>query len=762
MSTSTLPNRRLRRPTEIAKLVGVELSTLSNWRKRHAADFPKPDSVGKTPLYRLDEIQTWMATRRIPKKFLYVDEPEGTTYGDRMLRNIASAEEKEKEERAVPAPAGLRARRARVSMETLLPLAGRVAGREEDFLWLVLSLLFLLDHHGRGWWHRKIRSTVSQVQPQHFLQELAKAVDKALRDQGVSPTDHLNRLPLLAPKSADLVEVVELCGELETGSYQRLLDEYERVAKLDETAFFTPESVARLMARLALPVESTPSVVLDPYARGGELLAAVTHALAPEANPEIHAHVLNEAAGNLTCMRLSNHHAYAKITVTGMHPWRKSLGTKADSIVVNPPFNSSGVTEEDTRIRWEYATPRSKNLNYTWVQHALACLTKNGRAAVLMPTNANSSANSRERNVREALINDGSVEAVITLPSRLFPTSNAVVSIWLLRRPSAGPILMVDARKAGEKISPKQRALGESAHNTIVNAINAWREDHSTPLDIPMETIRAISINADQAREADFSLNPPDYLRDKPQASKQRFESLATAKQQMTQCLTATHQADSHIPDLDLLELPTLTDRLPDGWTKAPLHTLCTIQAGPTGSRISTKVCSPDGEVPVVAAAHLSHRRIIGESEKKLPQHVADSLHKHRLRAGDILCVRSGKIGHAALVTSAEEGWIFQTNLLRLHDFTDAVDPRYLVAYLSMPALENLIKNRSTTVVPSSGSGALGQLTVVLPPPHEQERIGNVFAAIDDQLQAHQAFIEATAQTRNALANHILGDVPTA
>jgi type I restriction enzyme M protein len=89
-----------------------------------------------------------------------------------------------------------------------------------------------------------------------------------------------------------------------------------------------------------------------------------------------------------------------------------------DVILANPPFNLRDWGPRETGDpRWRYGLPPRTNANFAWLQHIVSCLTQNGRAAVIMPNGA--SVTRSDRDIRAAMTDDGVVEAVISLPSRL-------------------------------------------------------------------------------------------------------------------------------------------------------------------------------------------------------------------------------------------------------------------------------------------------------------------------------------------------------
>jgi type I restriction enzyme M protein len=197
---------------------------------------------------------------------------------------------------------------------------------------------------------------------------------------------------------------------------------------------------------------------------------------------------------------------------------------------------------------------------------------------------------------------------------------------------------------------------------------------------------------------------------------------------------------------------------LPPHWSRRPLTELCQIQAGPSYERLGIDERVVDGPVPIVMPRHLRERRVLAKDAAKTTREMAEKLAKFRLRAGDILCVRSGAQSEPALVDDGQEGWLFGTNLFRLRLFDpECADPAYLLGFLTLPAVLDWIRGRSGgSAVPFISARSLGQLMVSLPPIDEQRHIGSALLAYDEQIAAHRDFVLAAASERTTLAERLM------
>ena len=121
------------------------------------------------------------------------------------------------------------------------------------------------------------------------------------------------------------------------------------------------------------------------------------------------------------------------------------------------------------------------------------------------------------------------------------------------------------------------------------------------------------------------------------------------------------------------------------------------------------------------------------------------TLERYRLQTGDVLWVRTGAMGQTAIVRRGESGWLPHTNLLRLRvTETEELDPAYLLAYLSLAAVQARIRDRSVrSVTTSISSATLGDLGIPLPPLADQQRILSTFQSLDEQTAAIERRLNA-------------------
>lgn len=121
---------------------------------------------------------------------------------------------------------------------------------------------------------------------------------------------------------------------------------------------------------------------------------------------------------------------------------------RAERVFIDPPFNLKVQDQSDLQgdPRWIFGLP-TVNLNFAWVQHAIARLTHDGRAVVVLPSGDLSSGSGRK--IRTELLKQGALEAVIALPRGTYPGMNIAPTLWVLQQPDStsrdAGVLLIDA-----------------------------------------------------------------------------------------------------------------------------------------------------------------------------------------------------------------------------------------------------------------------------------------------------------------------------
>lgn len=503
---------------------------------------------------------------------------------------------------------------------------------------------------------------------------------------------------------------------------------------------FTPRSVVSILVG-TLDIEPG-SVVYDPASRNGELLSAAAQelqALSGIAGTEFRSTALNPEFGAITSMNLELNSIRTQVDVTvpnsipGEQTWRPSR------ILSNPPFNMKAWNAHPER-RWRYGNPPQNNANYAYLQDIVERLPPGGRAGVVMTNAALSSG--REQSIRAGMVDDGCIEALISLPPKLFRGTGIAVTIWLLKPPESpvDEILFIDASGTGCMIDRTLRALGDAEVDELTTIIRKWRSGE--PID---HYTFACSAPLSAIHDAEYNLNPAIYM--KPTPRKVDTKSAEQAVRRLIGILDDEHKsakAADHTVDNLLHELPGIEISPPGEWPMLPLGDICEITPGaPTSD-------DPHGTVPVAKPKNIASGRLVGPTDHVDITQVSRRS-SYRIRRGDILCTRTGTVGRIALASDDQEDWIFGTGLIRIRPLSE-VDATFLSHYLTHPDVQDwFARNAKGSPIQSINAKMLHTLPVQLPPLRDQIVIGRALHTVDEKILAHERIQTTTRELRETL-----------
>jgi type I restriction enzyme M protein len=714
---------------EIARLAQVKRPAVSNWERRHK-DYPRPRLVQGEELFAVEAVLEWLDQRRIASNALLPDERPGATFGERFRRNLAGPAAQLPRDRSA-------ARRGKPTTTDVWRTLERLRGTYDIARYrdLVLSLIYARAQDRDGW--SSVR-TGSRSEATALMTSILSKLGT-----GDAPPPIALNTDVKSP--AELVEfadaaVRDLGG---AGAFRTLLDRFATLERKRGGEFYTPPSVVRVLVD-ALAVKA-PGEIYDPCCGSGEiLLAAALHA----PGLTVHGDALNAEALVLAKMNMTLHGIDARLGRQSIDVLSRpdQPSPRYDYIVANPPFGIRDWSREDPALNesWRYGPPPRGNADFAWLQFVLERLAPGGRAAVVMPAGA-AFRGGRERAIRQAMVGDGCIESVMTLPPMLFYGTAIGVTIWVLRR-SPDPrqeLLLVDATGLGRLTQRGQRELSEEDHGAIRDVLADWRAGV-----IPAhDALPTAVVTAEELSGSDYDLTPGKYANSKAAVrshdGRQGVETLLRELDRLhEQAARADIAVDQLIGRARILESPI--GELPPGWREVSLADISELTAG------AFTRASNDGPVGVVKPRNLIGGAISGTFDR-IDEDMVGKLEGHRLAEGDIVCTRIGMIGRHALVTAAHQGWVCGTGLIRIRP-SEEVDPQYLSDYLkSPPVLDWLTRNSAGSVVPSIKTRVLGTLPVVLPPTEVRVAIGRTLQALSDKTTTYEQIARTTLALRDAL-----------
>ena len=233
---------------------------------------------------------------------------------------------------------------------------------------------------------------------------------------------------------------IDLFGD----AYEYLISNYAANAGKSGGEFFTPQSVSKLIAKLATHNQTKINKIYDPAAGSGSLLL--------QAKKQFDEHIIedgfygqeiNHTTYNLARMNMFLHNVnYDKFDIalgnTLLDPQFEDE-KPFDAIVSNPPYSINWIGNDDPTLindeRFAPAgvlAPKSK-ADFAFVLHALSYLSSKGRAAIVCFPGIFYRGGA-EQKIRKYLIDNNFVETVISLAPNLFYGTSIAVNILVLSK----------------------------------------------------------------------------------------------------------------------------------------------------------------------------------------------------------------------------------------------------------------------------------------------------------------------------------------
>jgi len=279
--------------------------------------------------------------------------------------------------------------------------------------------------------------------------------------------------------------------------------------------FFTPLKVTELVARLAGPKPGDR--ICDPACGSGGLLIQAAKQVG-DRNFALFGHESNGSTWALCRMNMFLH-SFDSARIE----WCDTLNSpllvendrlmKLNCVVANPPFSldkwGAENAENDQYNRfWRGVPPKSKG-DWAFISHMVEiALEKEGRVAVVVPHGV-LFRGAAEGRIRQKMIEENLLDAVIGLPGNLFPTTNIPVAILVFDRSrekggireECKNVLFVDASR--EYVSGKnQNTLSPEHLDRVMRTCKERKE---------VEKYAHVAEFA-EIRENDFNLNIPRYV----------------------------------------------------------------------------------------------------------------------------------------------------------------------------------------------------------------------------------------------------------
>lgn len=278
--------------------------------------------------------------------------------------------------------------------------------------------------------------------------------------------------------------------------------------------YYTPNSIARIIARILAPDPTQNVSLYDPAAGSGTLLLALAHQIGEE-NCTIYSQDISQKSNEFLRLNLILNnlvhslgnviHGDTLLNPAHLNKDKNGLA-QFDYIVSNPPFKTDfsetrdQLADDKYKDRFFAGVPNIPNkdkdsmaIYLLFIQHILYSLKDDGKAAIVVPTNFLTGRTNIEVSIRKEMISHNMIKSVISMPSNIFATTGTNVSIIFIdKKNSNKEILLANFTEYGTKIKEgknQKTVLSEKEIDEIIDIINNKKEVNLISLNVAKEVL---------------------------------------------------------------------------------------------------------------------------------------------------------------------------------------------------------------------------------------------------------------------------------
>jgi type I restriction enzyme M protein len=297
-------------------------------------------------------------------------------------------------------------------------------------------------------------------------------------------------------------------------AYMYLIERFAEGAGKKGGEFFTPHEISVLLAKLMKP--ETGARIYDPTCGSGSLLITVAEEVPFKKGTSIRDCSLYGQESNGGTWALAKMNMFLHEMDAAQIEWGDTINNpkliegdhlmKFDVVVANPPFSldkwGHDSASEDVYKRFTRGVPPKTKGDYAFILHMIdSAVEGSGKVGVIIPHGV-LFRGSTERTIRENLIRENLLEAVIGLPSNLFFGTGIPAAILLFNKGKKHKdVLFIDASKDFES-GKKQNKLRAPHMQKVMDAFNDFQSIEKYAHRATFEEIEG----------NDFNLNIPRYV----------------------------------------------------------------------------------------------------------------------------------------------------------------------------------------------------------------------------------------------------------
>ena len=307
-------------------------------------------------------------------------------------------------------------------------------------------------------------------------------------------------------------------------AYEYLIKMFADSAGKKGGEFYTPNEVVRLLVALIKPASGMK--VYDPTVGSGGMLIQSRNYLMDQGQ-DLSDIALYGQENNRSTWAICKLNMFLHGVMNARIEHGDTLGEPQhiqdgelmvfDRVIANPPFSlkkwGKELADSDPYGRYPYGTPPKDAGDLAFVQHMIASLRSDGVMGVVVPHGVLFRGSS-EKQIRQGILEDDLLEAVIGLPSSLFYGTGIPAALLIINKQKPeqrkGKVLFINSELEYEE-GKNQNRLRDQDIEKVVQTFDDYQDEKRYAKVVDLEEIAENDYNLNIRRYADTSPPPENF-----------------------------------------------------------------------------------------------------------------------------------------------------------------------------------------------------------------------------------------------------------
>lgn len=322
-------------------------------------------------------------------------------------------------------------------------------------------------------------------------------------------------------KVLDGADLIHAEGDVLGNAYEYLIGQFASETGKRAGEFYTPHGPAQILCRIAMNGQEDKKglQVYDPCMGSGSLMLSCRNYSNEPDYIKYYGQELMPSTYNLARMNMflhgvlpENQHLRNGDTLDA--DWPTDEETEFDAVTMNPPYSAKwsaadGFLQDERFMDYGGKLAPKSKADYAFLLHGFYHLKQTGTMAIVLPHGV-LFRGAAEGTIREILLKNGSIYAIIGLPSNMFYNTSIPTCIIVLKKHREGrDVLFIDASNLYEK-DKKQNVMNEEHIDKVLELYNDRKSVDKVSYLASYEDIEANDFNLNIPRYVDTSEEEPE------------------------------------------------------------------------------------------------------------------------------------------------------------------------------------------------------------------------------------------------------------